>query len=421
MNKKDILLGLSKRELIRRYLQLEERVEKLERLLKAFDNPHTPSSKKRKKSDPPQKEGRFPGKPAGSNGGGIRMPPADKSEEHRLDTCPTCHDSLGLPVKKTVQKQLDLPEKMAICTEHIIFHYHCHSCNTTIAAGDVQGRYGPRIKAFAARLKEQGLSCQETSLMIKEMGFSSFSPATVVMIMVLFTNLLQPVRNQLEKDLLNSPYIHSDETGFRKDGQSGYVWGLFNKGIALLHAELSRGKNIANKLLSQFRGVTITDGYVAYTDVLLRQRCWSHLIREFKDLAKNHDEAKVFLARIKDLYSQLKVYEDDIPSDEVKEHFRAQLNDIVTCLNARQWGRKLATLIENGGNDWFTAWDYPGVPFTNNLAERGLRRIVMHRKRMGCYRNEVGKNWIDVCMSVMLTWKLQSRNILAQLIAVASN
>lgn len=398
---------------------LQEKIETFERLLKSFDNAHTPSSKKRKKSQPP-KEGRFPGKPKGSNGGGIRMPPADKSEEHSLDTCPSCKNQLGNPFKKTIQKQLDLPKKLAICTEHIINHYHCNSCNKNIAAAEIRGRYGPRMKAFAASLKEKGLSCQEVATTMREIGFLSFSATTVVMVMVFFADLLQPIRKWLEKEILNVPYIHADETGLRKDGQSGQVWGIFTKGIALLNAEMSRGKKVANNLLKNFHGVVVTDGYAGYGDVMLRQRCWVHLTREFRDLADKHDEVIPLYDRICQLYKQLTIYIDDIPNKSVKAQLRFELDDIIVCLGAHKSCRKLATLIKNGGDDWFTALYYPGAPFQNNLAERGLRRIVMHRKRMGCYRNEVGKNWIDICLSVIQTWRMQGKNILANLVYLAS-
>lgn len=400
---------------------LREKLAEFEKLFKAFDNPHTPPSKKLKKSKSPKKEGRFPGKPPGSAGGGIRMPPVDKTEEHSLESCPDCHSDLGEPIHKTIQKQVDLPEKLAVCTEHIICQYRCGRCHKDISAMQLRGRYGPRIRALAARLKEQGLSCQETALTIKEMGFLSFSAATVVTIMVFFSVLLGPIRDRLEKEILKAPYIHADETGLRKDGQSGYVWGFFTKGIALLSAEMSRGKKIANNLLAGYLGVTVSDGYLGYDDVALRQRCWSHLIREFEELVKKHQEAEVFLERIREIYKQLVVYSDDIPSKQVKEDLHFQLEDIITCLDAVKWGRKLAGLIRNGGDDWFTALDYPGVPFQNNLAERGLRRIVMHRKRMGCYRNEVGVNWINVCLSVMQTWRLQEKNGLANLICLQRN
>src|SRR3989344_2144005 len=210
MDKKE-LRKLSKNELIHIILNQEERLQKVERLLKAFDNPHTPSSKKQKKSKPSKQEGRFPGKPPGSAGGGINMPPADTTKEHSLNNCPDCHNNLGDPIKKTLQKQLDLPEKLAVCTEHIISHYHCSTCNKDIAAAEISGRYGSRVKALAARLKEQGLSCQETALTMREMGFLSFCPATIVMIMVFFSTLLQSIRDRLEEEILKAPYIHADE------------------------------------------------------------------------------------------------------------------------------------------------------------------------------------------------------------------
>jgi len=212
MNKK-ALRKLSKNQLIDLLfaerdarLVLEGRLKKVEQMLAAFDNSHTPSSKKQKRSKPPAKEGRFPGKPKGSNGGGIRIPPADDFTEHTLDFGPDCHSDLGTPIKKSVQKQLDLPEKLAVCTEHTICHYHCDHCDKDIAATEIKGKYGVRVKALAARLKEQGLSCQETALAIKEMGFLSFCPATVVTIMVFFSTILQPIRERLEKEILQAPY-----------------------------------------------------------------------------------------------------------------------------------------------------------------------------------------------------------------------
>ena len=184
MTTKKELLALPKREIIRMYLALEERVEKVESIIKAFDNAHTPSSKKRKKSDKPQ-EGRFPGKPKGGNGGGIKMPPKDKTEEHTLDECPDCHNELGESAYQIAQRQLDLPPKMAICTEHVINHYFCSHCNKDVAATEISGRYGHRMKAYVASLKERGLSCQELSSHMKELGFISFSAATVIAIFVI--------------------------------------------------------------------------------------------------------------------------------------------------------------------------------------------------------------------------------------------
>ena len=404
------LLALPKREIIRQHLALLERVEKLEQLFKQFDNAHTPSSKKRKKSDAP-KEGRFPGKPKGGNGGGIKMPPKDRTEEHTLEECPDCHNELEDPTYQIAQRQLDLPPKMAICTEHIINHYFCSNCNKDVAATKINGRYGHRTKAYVASLKEKGLSCQEISSHMRELGFSTFSVYAVISFIVFFTDLLEPVRNELLKQLKQSEYVHMDETGFRKDGQNGYIWGFFNEKISILSAELTRSAKIVKNVLGNFLGLGITDGYVGYHGLKLRQRCWAHLLREFKELSQKYPELEPMYKRAKALYQRLLSYVDEVPSDKVKETLLFELQDIVVCLQTHKSGRKLAKQILNGKNDWFRAWDFPGAPFQNNLAERGLRRAVMLRKRIGCYRNQVGQRWINICMSVMQTWRMQGLSI----------
>ncbi len=104
------------------------------------------------------------------------------------------------------------------------------------------------------------------------------------------------------------------------------------------------------------------------------------------------------------------------PPDEVEiEKAKWVLNDIVTCLDTINEARELVTLITNGGNDWFTALYYEGIPLDNNLAERELRHIVLMRKMIGCIRNWKGKRWIEVVMSVLHTWRLQKKNIFQNL------
>ena len=95
------------------------------------------------------------------------------------------------------------------------------------------------------------------------------------------------------------------------------------------------------------------------------------------------------------------------------------LNDIVTCLKVIKGAKGLVTLTENGGDEWFTALYYEGVPLHNNHAERELRPLVLLRKSIGCYRNEKGKRWIDIVVSVLHTWKLQGKNLFRSLSAIA--
>ena len=107
----------------------------------------------------------------------------------------------------------------------------------------------------------------------------------------------------------------------------------------------------------------------------------------------------------------MKLLNEKPPDENEIAKVKWLLNDIVICLSVIKGASKLVTLIKNGGDDWFTALYYEGVPLTNNHAERELRPIVLLRKTIGCYRNEKGKAWIDNVVSMLHTWKLQGKNL----------
>lgn len=397
---------------------LREKLEQLERLLKSYENPHTPSSKQRKKNtERDESKPRFPGKPKGGNGGGIELPPPDKVEEHTLDACPDCDGKLQM---KSMRKHtsLDLPEKPFIVIEHHIGQYHCEKCNKDVEAMAASNSiYGQRLQSMIIMLKNLTNSHHKIASFIRSLGAPSFSAAQVQRIADVFIEKLQPIRNTYLGMLRKAHYVHADETGFRKDGKNGYVWGVFTKSIAIFSAQMSRARSCIKTLIPNYIGVLVSDGYNAYDDFEQRQRCWVHLLREAKECADN-GEVNIQYKRLKILYEHLKMLMAQ-PPDEIKIiAAKEQLNDIVTCLNTIREGKKLATLIINGGDDWFTALYHADVPLDNNHAERELRSVVLLRKTIGCYRNHKGKGWIDVVMSVLHTWKLQGLNIFKQLCTV---
>ena len=403
------------RELESIVAQQQEIIEQLQRRLLSYENAHTPSSKRRKKNtERDESKPRFPGKPKGGIGGGIELPSPDKVEEHKLDACPDCDGKLQM---KSMRKHttLDLPEKPFLVTEHHIGQYYCEHCNKNIEAITISDNvYGHRLQSMVVMLKNLTNSHEKIASFIRELGAPSFSAAQVQRIADMYIEKLQPTRNTYLGQLRKANYVNADETEFRRDGKKGYVWGVFTKSIAIFSAQMSRGRSCITTLIPDYIGVLVSDGYVAYDDFKLHQRCWAHLLREVKEYADN-DEINVQYQRLKLLHENLKKLKAQ-PPDEIKiDASKFQLNDIVTCLNTITEGRKLATLIANGGNDWFTALYYKDVPLDNNHAERELRSVVLLRKTIGCYRNHKGKGWIDVVMSVIHTWKLQGLNVFQQL------
>jgi len=173
--------------------------------------------------------------------------------------------------------------------------------------------------------------------------------------------------------------------------------------------------NHFKKLIRNFKGVLVVDGYGGYNYYSHKQRCWAHLIRDFKELAKNDKEIDNQFQRLLILYQELKILNIGPPNKQKILKAKNDLKDILTCLHTIKGAKKIGTLIKNGGEDWFTALYYKGVPLHNNHAEREIRSIVLLRKTRGCIRNWKGKRWIDIVMSVIHTWKLQGQNIFQNL------
>lgn len=439
MNKKE-LRKLSKNELIdmifsrdKKISELEERLKKVEHYLKAFDNPHTPSSKRFKKnakedkkdseesdddsSEDDKKKPRFPGKPRGGNGGGIKLPKPDDVEDHKLDTCPISGKPLGEPVGYRVKTIIDFPDKPIQTIEHRFMQYISPATGEIIEAEDnlPKNIYGKNIQSIVVMLKEITNSHDKISDFIRELGAPTFSSRTVQNIATKYIFALEQPQADILKELKKEVYLNGDETSFRNDGKNGFVWGVFTNTRAIFLATKSRAAKWFKKLIRGFKGVIVVDGYGGYDWYPLKQRCWAHLLREFENYAKNNEEIQVQYKRIKKLYKTLKLLNEGPPNEKEIDKARWELKDIVECLKPIEGANKLRKYIENGGDDWFTALYYEGVPLHNNHAERELRSVVLLRKRIGCYRTWKGKRWIDVVMSVIHTWKLQGLNIFENL------
>lgn len=420
-------------------LKLEERLKKIEALLKAFDNAHTPSSKQLKNnakdeqsdqkedleefesedksSDENKKKPRFPGKPKNSGGGGIKLPEPDKIIEHKLDVSPISGLPLGEPVGYRVKTIIDFPDKPIQTFEHRFFQYKDPKTGGLVEAENdlPAGIYGENIQSIAIMLKNLTNSHEKIADFFRELGAPSFSHTTIKNISTKYIFALDPVQKEILRELKKEPYLHSDETGFRVDGINRYVWGIFTKTKAIFMAGKTRAQKHFKKLIRNFKGVIIVDGYGGYDYYPLKQRCWAHLIRDFKEYAKNNDEIEIQFRRLLNLYETLKELNTGPPNHDEIRKAKWLLEDITTCLHTIKGARKLRTLILNGKNDWFTALYYENVPLHNNHAERELRSVVLLRKTIGCIRNWKGQRWIDVVMSTIHTWKLQKQNIFQKL------
>ena len=353
MSRKKELRQLSKSQLIKIIISHEDKINKIEHYLKAFDNAHTPSSKQLKNNnkdneefeskddsseneeDNPEnkKKPRFPGKPKGSKGGGVKLPEPDEVVEHKLYVCPTSGKSLGDPVSYRVKTIVDFPDKPIQTIEHRIMQYISPVTGKIVEAKiDLSKNiYGKNLQSIVIMLKNLTNSHLKIADFLKELGAPSFSHRTVQNIATKYIFALEPNQKSILSELKKESFLHSDETGFRVDGINRYVWGIFTQTKAIFMAGKTRAHDHFKKLIRKFKGVIVVDGYGGYDYYKLKQRCWAHLIRDFKDLAKDDKEIDNQLRRLLILYETLKNLNTGPPIEKEITKAKWMLNDIVTC------------------------------------------------------------------------------------------
>jgi transposase len=103
----------------------------------------------------------------------------------------------------------------------------------------------------------------------------------------------QAAVTELQAQARASPLLHGDETGWREDGQPGYIWSFStpgSNGMRYYEYDHSRSRLVVKRILGGvFQGVLSSDFYDAYNvDAGKHQRCWVHLLRDLHTLKERH-------------------------------------------------------------------------------------------------------------------------------------
>ncbi len=402
-------------------MNLEERIAQLEQYLRAFDNPHTPSAKIRSKEQTKHEDqNRFPGKPIGSKGGGIAMPPPDKQEKVTKESCPTCGETLGKAYTSYHFTQMDIPEPTCITTRYEVFLYTCPCCKKIVDAGEhlPQGFYGKNTSALLGYLKKEGLSCAAISNYFVDVYRMPLSPVAVFNKLNLLADSLTLEKEAIMNEINKSSFVHMDETGLRQDGKNGFVWNASTPTHCLFEYDPSRASEVAKRILANFHGAIITDDYKGYLWHPARQLCWAHLIREAKEF-NPYDGAETQYRRLKCLYDKAKRAQQQNDTSQF-EKLAWELQDIAYCYHVLDGCKIMHGKLHERSHLWLRGVKYPEIPLTNNHGERCLRKIVLQRNRIGCIRNKKGEKFINTFLTCVTTWKLQGKNVYSKLLDFAS-
>lgn len=78
-------------------------------------------------------------------------------------------------------------------------------------------------------------------------------------------------------------------------------------------------------------------------------------------------------------------------------------------------GHKFGGKLRNAAPEMFTFVRHPGLPPTNNMSERTLRRVVLHRKIRLMFRSATGLQTYGTLMTCMMTWDAQGKDLMEKI------
>jgi hypothetical protein len=347
---------------------------------------------------------------------------------HALDACPGCATPLAGGWVVHARQVIEVPLVPAQITEHRFLRRRCpgcHRCWTPPArqalAGVVVGRqrFGLTLLSLIVTLREVGrLPVETIRWYLQTVHGLTVSPGAIVAAQRTVAERGRAAVTAIRDQVRASPVVHADETGWRENGRNGYLW-TFSTPAAQYVTHGSRARSVVIDALGHpFGGTLVTDFYAAYNHHEgPHQRCWAHLGRDLDALADHcpaDEPLQRWVRRVKLLFRQAKRFASPDERTRLQARLRFEQKLLRLCRPfLEQPGAAAGTLcrrIEQFLKQLFVFVADPGVPPTNNRAERDVRHQVAIRKISGGTRSATGTATKMALATLFGTWRRQGLN-----------
>jgi len=403
---------------------LEARIDELTRPPKTPDNSSKPPSQGQKQ-DGPEPGGERPPRKSRPGVGRTLHPNPDRVIDARLTACPKCEAAFpdASQTPQQVYERIELPPVRPDVTQVRLFGGRCACCGERVTAeapaGLEQGSpFGQSIAAVVVYLHyAHAISMERLATLMDELFGLSISEGAISNILARAREPLVDAAAAIEKAVLASPVVCSDETSARVNRKNWWEW-VFVTTVAVLHViKPSRGKAVVTALFGEIRPE------VWVSDMLGSQKghgvewqvCLAHLLRDAKFAIECGDTAfsapfrKLLLRAI--AIGQRRETLKDTTLRQYLYDLERRLDQIIMVVPIGEPGRKLRNRMLANRAHLFGFVTRRDVPFTNNVSERHLRPSVIFRKVTNCFRCEWAPETYAAFRSVVSTAKANGASV----------
>mgnify|MGYP000738480487 CR=1 FL=1 len=347
-----------------------------------------------------------------------------RKEEHQLEHCPDCGNALNkMKGKHSVRTRYieDLPPTIEPeITEHSIHRDYCPHCQKfvepKIPDALPKSNIGNRAATLSACLHyELGMTGSQITSVFNDLFHFPITEGGLFKIWHKVSDILVPWYDQIGEEILQSAVLHGDESGWRVDGQTYWIWCFACSHSTYYMIDPSRGFDALSKFLHEtFDGILVTDFLNVYDKIRCadRQYCIAHLLRELEKVNQSNlsDEWMDFSKKLKRLLQdaiRLKAREDFHPDQFTAriQRFHERLLDLAFGEYKDRDTKRLAKRLDKYWDGIFTFLEHMDVPATNNHVEREIRFAVLIRKITYGNRSEKGALTQSILMTIFRTLK----------------
>ena len=262
-------------------------------------------------------------------------------------------------------------------------------------------------------------------LNFKELFKENISQAGLTNILSRHSLFYNYTEKQHLKQILNSSFIHVDETKVNVKGVDHFVW-IFTNGEQVIFRETeTREIDIVRKSLKDFKGILIADFYPGYDSLECKhQKCWVHLIRDLNEDLWKHPydiEYEKFIIGLRNLITPIFTSIEKYGSKKYHlNKFRKKIDNFYNQIIMREdynseITMKYQTRLKKHWKNLFTFLEFDNIPWNNNMAERGLRHLAVQRK-ISTYFDKGIKQYL-LFLGIMQTCRFQKKSFLKFLIS----
>jgi len=418
---KDKFKDKSKDEILDEFYEEYVKHEKLKKKLRRYENPHTPPSKEVKKNRTSfvSKTGLGVGKKKGYKGRTRKKKKPTHFTSNFDNICAKCgrHGVLKEKKSKTYEETPDPQEIMVVKSEW--GHYECkcgHAWESKPEEVPDVGVFGKNMQSEITLLRfDDRLPLRKAIFAIERKYKTTLTSKAVYDITKRVSDKATPEYKKIQIKIRRAKNLNIDETKIKIQGKTYWLWIFRSRKNVFFVIHKKRNRTVLDEILGyNYKGIINCDGMSAYKEYTkYLQRCWAHILRETKDLAEKHDDAKLLHQWMKDLFAVVKSASiKDPPKKRQKMYDECiqEMKYLIEIYSSYQHLSGVITTIENGLEFWFTRIIHPQIEPTNNKAERSLRELVVIKKIIGTLRNQDGADILAKIMTLISTWRLNGKN-----------